>query len=96
MTIKSDTKPTSEAERHALRQQKIKAALVQSELLQSDIKTVVVILKSAIDALKMISMDNDDAKSISIVTHQIENAMHLLNHDPNKKDRRKCDPVKKS
>jgi hypothetical protein len=83
----------SSSQRQAKRQEKLRNAFAQCELLQTDIKTVLVILKSAVQGLKIISIDNDDAKSITIITHQIDNVIHLLNHDPQKHDRRKSDFV---
>jgi hypothetical protein len=87
----TDGEVMTSAQRQAKRQEKLRSAFQQCELLQTDIKTVLVMLKSAVEGLKMISIDNDDAKSISIITHQIDNAIHLLNHDPKKHDKRKTD-----
>ena len=91
VNISKDGVVQTDAERQAKRRDKLRTAFAQCELLQTDIKTVSIMLKSAVEALKMIAIDNDEAKSIAIIIHQIDNALHVLNHDPAKQNKRKTD-----
>ena len=66
------------AERQAKRQARLREASRQCDLLQTDIKTALAMLKSSVEALKMVALYSDDAKSLSIVFRQIEGAIELF------------------
>jgi hypothetical protein len=91
MDIETDDKVMTSAERQAKRQEKLRDAFKQCEKLQSDIRTITILLNSCVAHLRMIALDNDDNKSIMMVAHQIEEVLHVINADPTKLNKRRGD-----